>query len=61
MLARTTSGTIVAVLLTASFASGADDPIAQRRLIMSKMQRAEVTANNVILGKFFPEKAVAAM
>jgi cytochrome c556 len=56
-----TSGAIVAVLLTASFAIGDDGPIAQRRLIMSKMQRAEVTANNVILGKFFPEKAVAAM
>jgi len=54
---------IVALIgsLILSAATAAEDPIAQRRQIMQKTARAENTANNVILGKFFAEKAIAAL
>lgn len=48
-------------LVTLGVATAADDPIAQRRLIMRENGRLENAANNVILGKYFPEKAVATM
>ncbi len=48
-------------LVTLSVATAADDPIAQRRLIMRENGRLENAANNVILGKYFPDKAVATM
>lgn len=42
-------------------AIGAGDPIAERRALMRDNQKQERSANNLILGKFLPEKAVAAM
>jgi cytochrome c556 len=48
-------------LLTVCAATAADDPIAQRRQIMAKNSKAERAANSVILGKYFVEKAIAAM
>ena len=42
-------------------ALGQGDPIAERRALMRDAHQQERTANNIILGKFLPDKATAAM
>lgn len=39
----------------------ADDPISDRRRLMQDNGRTENKVNQLILGKFFPERAIAAM
>jgi len=50
---------VTAVAVGTALAQG--DPIAERRALMRDAHKQERTANNVILGKFLPEKAAAAM
>ena len=50
-----------ACLLVFGAALAQGDPIAERRALMRDAHKQERTANNVILGKFLPEKATAAM
>lgn len=50
--------TLVAV---AGVALAADDPIGQRRKIMQDNLRTETKLNNLVLGKYFPDKAAALM
>jgi cytochrome c556 len=51
----------VALVAGVAVAVAQDDIIGQRRALMRDNAKQERTANNVILGKFLPEKAEAAM
>ena len=51
----------VTAIVGVGAAVGANDPIAERRALMRDNQKQERSANNLILGKFLPEKATAAM
>lgn len=50
---------LVTCLALVGVALAADDPIAQRRKLMQDNGRQESKANQLILGKYFPDKAVA--
>jgi len=52
---------ITSVALMTVSAQSADDPVLLRRQVMSKSYRAESSALNLILGKYFPDKAAKAM
>ena len=58
-------GRMFSVLLIGTFLLGtalaADDPIAQRRQLMQKVERLVGAANSVILGKFLPAKATSTL
>ncbi len=54
LLALATLSTTMAVGLAA------DDPISERRALMRDMRKAESSVNQLILGRYFPEKAAAA-
>jgi cytochrome c556 len=57
-------GVFIALLGTFIFGASAiaqGDPIAERRALMRDAQKQERAANNIILGKFLPEKAAVAM
>lgn len=51
----------LACLIVVGAALAAEDSVTQRRKLMQDNGRQESKANNLILGKYFPEKAVAAM
>jgi cytochrome c556 len=51
----------IGVLMLGTVAIADDDPIAQRRALMRSNDQVERVANSVILGKYFPDKAAAAM
>ena len=51
----------VACVVALGTALAQGDPIAERRALMRDAHKQERTANNIILGKFLPEKGVAAM
>ena len=50
-----------ACLLSLGAALAQGDPIAERRALMRDAHKQERAANNIILGKFLPEKAAKAM
>lgn len=52
---------LAGVVLTASLALAADDPIAQRRRLMQDNGRIENKINSLVLGKYFPDKAIDLM
>jgi cytochrome c556 len=64
MIMQFTARWLVALLLgmtTLGAALAAGDPVGERRALMRDNQKQERAANSVILGKFRPEKATAAM
>ena len=45
---------LAGIVLTASLALAADDPVAQRRKLMQDNGRIENKINNLVLGKYLP-------
>ena len=52
---------LVGAVVTASLALAVDDPIAQRRKLMQDNGRIENKINSLVLGKYFPDKAIDLM
>lgn len=52
---------LAGIVLTASLALAADDPVAQRRKLMQDNGRIENKINNLVLGKYLPGQAINLM